>query len=493
MLIPLQIPPGVFKNGTELQSAGRWNDSNLVRWINSTVQPVGGWRVKSLSAVSGSARAVYSWKDNSAGPWLGIGTHSGLYVMSVANEVKDITPVGFTTGSADASEFLGYGGYTYGTGEYGIERAASTQLIPASVWSLYNWGENLIGCCNTDGKIYEWELGFETPTPAAVIAAAPINNQAVIVTQERIVMALGAGGKPRKLAWSDQEDNTTWTPTTLNQAGDFELATAGTLVSARNIRGTALIWTSMDVHTATYVGQPFIYSFENVGTGCGLIAAQAVAIVSDTTAFWMSRTGFWLYDGYTKPLQSDVSDFVYRNLNIGQSSKIYAVHNTEYGEIWWLYPSAASNEIDSYVSYNYRENHWAVGTLSRTSGIGRGVFDRPLMVGADGYVYEHEIGFDHGDASVFLESGPVQLGSGESIMAVRELIPDELTQGDTQISFSTKFYPNAAEYSFGPYSMANPTSARFSGRQVSMRIEQVQGAAWRVGTVRVDAVAAGRR
>lgn len=493
MLIPLQIPPGVFKNGTELQSAGRWSASNLVRWIDGTVRPVGGWRAKSSNTVSGAARSLFSWKDNSANPWLSIGTHSGLYVMSVGNIIKDITPTGFTVGGIDASAFLGYGGFVYGSDQYGIERPASSTVLPASVWSFDSWGEYLVGCCNTDGKIYEWQLGFETPTISAVVANAPVSNKAVVVTAERIMMALGAGGNPRKLAWSDQEDNTTWTPTTLNQAGDFELTTTGTLIAAKRVRGVTLIWTDLDVHTATYIGQPLIYGFEKVGTGCGLVSPNAAAVVGDNSAFWISRTGFWMYDGYVKPLPSDVSDYVFSNMNRDQISKIYAFSNTEFGEVWWGYPSEGSTEIDSYVIYNYHENHWSLGTMSRTAGVQRGVFDRPMMMGTDGYVYEHEIGFNHGGAEVFLESGPVQLGVGDNTMFVRELIPDESQQGDTRISFSTKFYPNAAEYDFGPYSMANPTSVRFSGRQVKMRIEQVQSTDWRVGTVRVDAVAAGRR
>ena len=31
-LIPLDIPPGGYRNGTELDQSGRWRDMNLVRW-----------------------------------------------------------------------------------------------------------------------------------------------------------------------------------------------------------------------------------------------------------------------------------------------------------------------------------------------------------------------------------------------------------------------------------------------------------------------------
>ena len=491
--IPLQIPPGVYRNGTELQSAGRWYDANLVRFYENTMRPIGGWRKRSSTAVAGAARSLITWKSNDATPWVAVGTHSGLYAYSVGGILKDITPAGFTTGLADGTLYAGYGNGEYGVQAYGVERQSLAKVTPATMWTLDTWGEYLIGCSNADGKLYEWQLDFTTPTVAAALANAPTGCNATMVTAERFVFALGAGGNPRKVQWSDQEDNTSWTPSTLNQAGDFELTTPGTLMAGKRVRGLHLLWTDVDVHSAAYIGQPFIYGFEKIGSGCGLISAQSVAVVSDVNAFWMSRTGFWMYDGSVKPLASDVGDYVYRNMNVSQSSKTYAVHKGEFGEVWWFYPSANATEVDSYVIYNYREGHWNIGTLARTAGTGRGAFDKPLLMSADGFLYEHEVGYDYDSEVLFCESGPVQIGNGDSLMAVRELIPDELNQGDVTATFKTKFYPNGAESSFGPYSMANPTSVRFTARQVKMRIDSNGNNNWRVGTMRVDAVANGRR
>ena len=492
-LIPLQVPPGVYRNGTNYQSAGRWFDANLVRWYENTLRPIGGWRKRSNNAVSGMARGLLTWRDNSANRWIGIGTHTNLYAMNEGGTLQDITPIGFTTGRADALVKTGYGYGTYGTAAFGIVRPDLTGVLPATTWSLDTWGEYLVGCSNADGKLYEWQLDFSTPTVAAAITNAPVNCNGLLVTSERFIFALGAGGNPRKVQWCDQEDNTTWTPATTNQAGDFELTTPGNLLAGKRVRGLHLLWTDVDCHTATYVGQPFVYGFEKIGSGCGLISAQSVAVVSDALAIWMSRNGFWMYDGYVKPLPSDVGDYVYSNLNFSQMSKVYAVHNGSFGEVWWFYPSANSNEIDSYVSFNYRENHWNIGSLARTAGTDRGVFRQPLMLSTDGYVYEHEVGFDYDSATVFAESGAFQIGTGDQIMNVRELIPDELTQGDVTVKFKTRYYPNGDESTFGAYSMANPTSVRFSGRQVAMRVEMATNDDWRLGTMRIDAVAGGRR
>jgi hypothetical protein len=481
--IPLQIPPGVYKNGTEYQSKGRWNSANLVRWFENTIRPVGGWRKRATSQLTGMARGLINWRDNSNNRRIGIGTHSKLYSMNEGGTLTDITPTSFTVGDPDAVLKIGYGYGTYGSSAYGVARPDLGSYTPATTWSMDTWGEYLVACSSKDGKLLEWQLNLAND--AVALTNAPTSCTGLIVTQERFLFALGAGGNPRKVQWCDQENNTVWTPAATNQAGDFELTTIGSLQCAKRIRGATILFTDVDVHTATYIGPPFIYSFERVGSGCGVISKQSVA-ATDNACIWMSGSGFWIYDGFVKPLNSDVSDYVFSNMNTTQSSKVYCVHNSTYGEIWWFYPSAASNEVDSYVSYNYRENHWAIGTLARTCGTDRGIFNNPIMVSTDGYVYEHEIGFAYDGQTLFAESGPVELGNGDRTMSLTGLVPDEKTLGDVQVRFSTKFYPNSTEYNYGPYSMANPTSVRISGRQVAAKIEGVRLTDWRVGTIRFD-------
>jgi len=492
MYIPLKLPPGIYRNGTEYQAAGRWFDANLVRWYENTLRPMGGWRKRSASQLTGLCRGLLTWRDNSADRWIAAGTHSKLYVMNAGGTLKEITPTSFSAGSANAFVGTGYGASNYGALAYGTERLDSGTIIPATTWSFDTWGEYLVACSSHDGKLYEWQLGFSTPTLAAAITNAPINNKAVLVTSERILFALGAGSNPRKVQWSDQENNTVWTPAGDNQAGDYELATTGTLLAGKRVKGVNLLFTDTDVHTAQYVGAPFVYGFEKAGSGCGLISAQSVAAI-DTAAIWMSKSGFWIYDGYVKPLPSDVSDYVFNNMNFNQATKIYAVHNSRFGEIWWYYPSSQSTENDSYVTYNYREQHWNIGTLSRTAGTDAGVFINPLMVSADGYIYEHEVGFAYDSASVYAESGPVQIGNGDNIMSVRQVIPDEQTLGEAVVSFKTRNYPTGAQSTFGPYTAANPTSVRFSGRQVNVKVTGAVLADWRVGVMRLEAVASGKR
>ncbi|NBT31002.1 MAG: hypothetical protein EBT13_03605 [Rhodobacteraceae bacterium] len=419
-------------------------------------------------------------------------TYNKLYVYNGAGTQFDITPVGLTAGREDAEAFTGYGGSFYGSYAYGVARPDTARILPATSWHLDNWGEYLIACNEDDGKIYEWTLA--TGTPAAVITNAPTGNKSALVTSERFLFALGAGGNPRKVQWSDREDNTAWTPSARNEAGDIELQTPGEILAGVNVRGQTLILTTRDAHTATYQGPPFVYGFEKVGSSCGLGAPQA-CVVSDAGAFWMGVNGFFAYNGSAvQELNCDVSDYVFNDMNRAQVSKAFGVQIGTFGEIWWFYPSSGSTENDRYVVFNYTENTWYIGELARTSGASRGAFRQPLMASAsDLKIYEHEVGLDYDTLTPYAETGPILIGSGDQVMSVVDMLPDEKTQGDVSATFKARFYPQGTEREYGPYSMSNPTSVRFTGRQIRMRVEGARMADWRVGVNRLDIVAGGRR
>ena len=491
-LIPIKLPPGIYRNGTELDASGRWYDANYVRWVEGVMRPIGGWQQRTNTALTGKPRGIIAWRTNSNNRFIAIGTHSKLYAISQSSVVYDITPTGFTPGNADASTGGGFGVGNYSAYAYGIPRPDVGTVTPATTWSLDTWGEYLVGCSNYDGKLYEWQLDTSTPTPAAVITNAPTANTALLVTAERSLFALGAGGNPRKVQWSDLEDNTTWTPASTNLAGSLELQTGGRIVIGKRVRGQNLILTDIDAHIVTYVGQPFVYTSEYVGRACGIAGANAIA-VQDNFAVWMGSRGFYMYDGYVKDVPCEVSDYVFSDINRAQISKVYAVNNSQYNEVWWFYPSSSSNENDRYVVWNYADNYWTIGTMSRSAGTDRGVFANPLFVGTDGLVYDHEIGTAFGGGTAYVESGPVQIGNGDNVFYINELIPDERNQGEVTATFSSRYYPNATERTYGPYSMTNPTAIRFNGRQIQMKITGGSGKDWRVGSMRLNAEAGGRR
>jgi hypothetical protein len=454
------------------------------------MRPVGGWQQR-VEMGTQVPRGALAWRALSGNRWLATGSYGKLIVAGATGAVTDITPTTLTVGSADALTTTAYGGYFYGLSTYGTPRPDTGTYSEATTWSLDNWGEYLVACSTADGRLLEWQLN--TANDAAAITNAPINNLGLIVTEERFLVALGAGGNPRKVQWSDRENNTLWAPAATNQAGDIELQTSGQIMQAIRTRGQTLILTDQDAHAMTYQGPPFVYGFERVGTSCGAIARR-VAVAVDAGVFWMGSNGFYRFSGgAVEEVPCDVADYVFSGINTGQVSKAWAVVNSEYGEIWWFYPSASNNEIDRYVVFNYAEGHWSIGSLSRTSGVDAGVFKRPIWWSAAAIAYDHEKGLSYSGSTIFAESGPVQLGQGDQVLSAVELIPDEKTQGDVSLTFSTRFHPNDTERTYGPYSMANPVPVRFTGRQATMRVQGATLSDWRFGVPRLDVRTGGRR
>jgi len=490
-LVPLEIPPGVYRNGTDLDAFGRWRDASLVRWRDGSLRPVGGWRTRSTGAINTAARGSHAWITNNSSSWLAIGAYNQLKVVNQTGTAYTITPVGFTNGLLDAAVLTGYGNSTYGTSYYGTARPDTGNYSECSTFALDNWGEYLVACSHSDGKLYEWQLN--TSAVAAAISNAPTSNLGLIVTEERFLVALGAGGNPRKLQWCDRENNTVWTAAATNEAGDIELQTSGRIMTAVRTRGQTLVLTDIDAHTMRYQGPPYVFGVERVGTACGIISRKA-AVDVDTGVLWMGQRGFYGFDGNSvQEIPCEVHDYVFADINPAQVSKTWAVTNSQFGEVWWFYCSNDSTEIDRYVALDYKEGHWMTGELSRSTGVDRGIFKYPLMMTTDGNVIEHEVGLNYDSAPIYAETGPFSIGTGEQVMSVTKLIPDEQTQGDVTATFKTRLHPNDTERSYGPFTMANPTSVRFTGRQARMRIDAARQADWRVGTMRVETKARGTR
>ena len=495
-LIPLDIPAGFYRNGTDLEQAGRWRDGSLVRWRDSSLRPIGGWRERKASFSTNPVRGMHTWELLNGNAYLAGGSHSELKVMTGSGTVSDITPSDLATGREDAAANTGFGGGAYGNGYYGqaIQQNDDSVVQEASTWSLDNFGEDLIACHYDDGRILIWDSSA-TPATASALTNAPTDNLGIVVTEERFIFALGAGGNSRKVQWCDREANTTWTAAATNEAGDIELQTSGQIMQGIRTRGQTLILTDTDAHTARYLGPPYVYGFERVGTSCGAISRKAASDV-DLGVFWMGQGAFFRFDGNSvNEIKCDVHDYVFGDFNTAQQSKCWSFANAAFGEVWWFYCSANSTEIDRYVAFDYLEGHWLIGELSRTSGVARGVFRYPFLAGhnADSDIYDHEVGYNFDSATTFAETGPISIGVGDQIARVTKLIPDEITQGDVDVTFKTRFYPNATESTHGPFTPANPTSVRFSGRQLRMRVEGQTATQWKVGNMRIDASAGGRR
>ena len=465
---------------------------SALRWIVSQIH---------VREKNRQSRGAHGWLTNSGAPYLAAGSYNRLAALDGNNVVYDITPSGLSPGVAEASENLGYGGKNYGADAYGVARERNYTVAPATNWTLDNWGQNLVACSDADGLIHEWvfdSAGVPEAQAKAITTAngysenAPTGNTSIVVTAERFLFCLGSGSN-RQIKWSDREDLGTWTPSTINEAGDIELQTSGKIMAGARVRGRTLILTTEDAWVATYQGPPTVYGFQKIGNSCGLAGRNMLASVGPT-AFWMGERNFFYYDGSTaRVLPCEVHDKVFTEMNTDRISHGFCVANQKFNEVWWFSPGDSDSENTRYVAYDYNENHWLVGELNRTAGIDSGAFTNPMWISDEGTVYRHESGYGHGNQSVFLESGPINFEEGDNVVRITEMIPEEETQGEIAVKFKTRFYPNGDETEHGPFDPANPTSIRMTGRQLRVRIEGDAETNWRFGDVRLRVSGGGRR
>lgn len=426
----------------------------------------------------------------------------------------------YSLGQGSLPGGTGYGVGGYGTGGYGTGNVIVPPggiAIDADDWTLDNWGEILIACPDRDQAsgttpfqpIYQWDEGAATAT--IITAAPPVNDGVFVAMPQRQIVAWGTTETgiqdPLLIAWCDVNNFNQWIALPTNQAGTYRIPRGSRIVGAVQGPQQAAIWTDIGVWSMQYIGPPFVYSFNQVGTGCGLIGRKGAASMNGIY-YWMGPSQFFTLGGEgVLILECPVWDAVFQNLNTGVDSvtgvpnvqKIRVAVNSLFGEIQWFYPSTnGGGEIDSYVKYNVPLNVWDYGTLGRTAWVDQSVLGPPI--GADPsslLLYQHETSNDADGQPMapYFQSGYFALSEGDFQTFVDLVWPDfkwgQLSQAQTAtvaVSFHVTDYPGDTPAIYGPYSVTKATeyfNTRLRGRLVSIRISSSDlGSFWRIGALR---------
>ncbi len=416
----------------------------------------------------------------------------------------------YNIGKGAVSSGTGYGVGAYGSGGYGsgtgVAPATGTP-IPAVDWTLDNFGQVLIGCAVESKQIvpyqpiYQWTPGLPSAT---VIPNAPTVNDGVMVAMpQRQIIAWGSTQTgiqdPLLINWCDVGNYNQWIALVTNQAGSFRIPKGSRIVGAVQGPQQGIIWTDIDAWSMQYIGPPYVYSFNEIGTGCGLIARKAAASVNGIY-YWMGPSQFYMLSGQgVQTLVCSVWDVVFENLNAANLYKIRVAVNSRFNEIQWFYPSASgTGEVDSYVKYNTELNAWDYGSLARSAWIDQSVLGPPI--GADPnalLLYQHETSNDAaGNAMTsYFQSGYYAIGEGDFKSFIDLVWPDfkwgQYNQAQTanmQISFLVVNFPGETPTVYGPYTVTQATkyfNTRLRGRLVSVLIESSDlGSFWRIGNIR---------
>ncbi len=298
----------------------------------------------------------------------------------------------------------------------------------------------------------------------------------------------------KRALWPTQETISEWIGTATNSAGWLDIAAAGDIMCGATARNATLIWTTRGMWAMTYIGEPLYYRAERVGDNCGIIGVHA-AVVLDAAAYWMGTNGFFAFDGFARPISCDVYDYVFGSLNRSYAFRIWAYANTPYNEITWHYPSASAVVCDRYVTYNYIENHWVIGTLDRACGVSAAQGGTsPILFNSSGEMFDHETALArNSEGTPSLESGPLELEDGDNLVQIQKIIPDDETVGDVNLTIYGAQNPDSAETTYGPYTLTASTSVRVKARQARLKLTEAVANAWRVGVIRLGVVKSSRR
>ena len=457
---------------------------------------------------------------NSSDSGNGQGTVIGKYQLNVGLDVY--------------VQSTGWGAGLWGAGTFGSTTALtfSNQL---RLWSHDNFGEDLIINPRLGGVFY-WDQSNGlttraiplsdlsganlTPTVALQVMVSDIDRHVVCFGADPISGTTRTGAiDPMNIAWSDQENAVEWEPLATNTAGSFRLSAGSSIIGAIRAKQETLVWTDTALYSMTFIGQPFTFGLNLLNEGVGLVSPNAM-INTPKGIFWMDRKGFYAYNGSVQEIPCTVQAYVFGDINEGQSFQIFGFVNKAFDEVGWFYCTEDSNVIDKYVVFNYEENVWTIGSLSRTCWLDEGIFNDPKATSSSsdvGYLYNHETGNDNDGSAmtnVFIESSDFDIDpAGEDFQFISRVIPDIQFTGTgstgsggqtVNVVLKRRNFPGEALTTVITSTCDSATTkidTRVRGRQAVLRIESdddgssgtAEGVGFRVGAMRLDFRPDGRR
>ncbi len=426
----------------------------------------------------------------------------------------------------------GWGLDTWGEGTFGSASSLSV-TNQLRLYSHDNFGEDLVINVR-NGGVYYWDASSGTSTRAVPLSSLTNANltptvalQVLVSDIDRHVICLGADPiegesrsgviDPMLVAFSDQERAEEWEPKSTNTAGSMRLSAGSSIIGGIRARQETLIWTDTALYSMQFIGQPFTFGINLVNEGIGLVGPNA-AINTPKGVFWMDKKGFYNYSGQVQSVPCSVKNYVFSDINETQSFQIFAFINKAFNEVGWFYCSSSATSIDRYVVFNYNENAWSIGQLSRCAWLDEGVFDTPIASYTSSntsYLYNHEVGNDaDGSAmqNVFIESSDFDLDpAGENFQAVSRIIPDVnfIGTGSTGSSgqkldfvLKRRNFPGedlTTVTTASCFSNTTKLDTRLRGRQLVLRVQSNDdnlndlGMSFRLGATRLDIKPDGKR
>jgi hypothetical protein len=384
----------------------------------------------------------------------------------------------------------GYGMGLYGVGLYGISKTSSAGSNPARIWLFDRFGDLVIATAGSQTGLYSWDGG--TSVAPTLVSNAPTEINYAFVT-DNICVTFGASGAPNKIKTSDQGSLTTWSASSTNQVFEDDLEGVDRLISHASYPGGNLIFSDNQTFTFRYIGSPLIFEIKLKDGNIGIISPMARVTVNGIP-YWMGRENFYMYRGGNIEIvpsatqeSSTILNYVFDNINLTQTSKIFAWYNPRFREIWWHYPSEGSTEADRVARFNVRDLTWTPDTMDRIAAEYPNInSDKPYLIKSDSTLYRHEIGSDDDGAAMTWSLTTPRLSLGRDNALMVGLIPDSIQNGDITATVTAYRFPQSQTATFNQsYTINNTTErvpTRIMGRFWDITLSgSVVGQSWMMG------------
>jgi len=485
-----------------------------------------------------STSALRLWNQVNYGQDLVYGPRTGgIYYWSAANTVTTrgvlLNTLGGTVSFTNASPTVVTSTvlYTEGAALQFSGGSLPTGVSAATTYYVFQVSGLTFNLVDVSGNVINTSSSG-TGAVSLIVDVPTIQNNITASDTSRFIIAFGCNDygsnvlDPMLIRWSAQDDIYNWTPSITNQAGSIRISHGSEIVGIVQTRQEIVMFTDSAIYSLQYLGPPYIWVPQLLGDNISIMSPNA-AVIASGIVYWMGVDKFYQYDGRVQTLNCDLRRHVFGDLNQEQALQVFAGTSEGFNEVWWFYCSADSTAVDRYVIYNYLENIWYYGTMSRTAWLDSGLQDVPIAANyvtatLTGNLINHETGLNDnttGTATAidaYIGSSEFDIGDGHNFGFVWRVLPDLSFENATnsptaaapQVTMTLYGLANSGS---GTTSSANGTVVkgstyviteeftgqiytRMRGRQMIFRISSNQvNTTWQLGAPRIDIRPDGRR
>lgn len=499
----------------------------------------GGWGTGTWGAGIGTL-SLRLWSQSNYGEDLIFGPRGGgIYywdaTTGISTRGKALNSLGGTVSITAASPAVVTSTVLYTEGaalQFNVTSGGSlpTGITANTTYFAFNVDGLTFNLTDANGNVVNTSGSASVNAYVSQIVDVPTEQYVIVISDtSRFIFAMGCNGynnapfDPMLIRWSAQDDPYNWTPNEVNQAGDLRLSHGSTIITAVQTRQEIVVLTDSSVYSLQYLGPPFVWGSQLLADNIS-IAGQNAAVVASGVVYWMGVDKFYSYDGRVQTLNCDLRRYVFGDFNSQQSQQVYCGTNEGFNEVWWFYCSASNNTTspDKYVVYNYLEQVWYYGTLSRTAWLDSGLRQYPLAATSNYNIVNHEFGINDNETgttaalNAYISSSEFDIGDGHNFGFIWRVLPDLTFQNSSNSPANAP-----AQVTMTLYGLVNSGSGvtdtasqtvekgsnyviteeftgqiytRCRGRQLIFKIQSNQiNTAWQLGAPRIDIRQDGRR